>query len=660
MGYCIRIEKMIRWKRCHIVKRRKAFRMIKKEQIIKKSIIYRILICFLCAIMVAGLGEAIHVGIIRHKIKKEGAVCEIEAIPDENIQIERMKDENDEEGAKVTINLSERYLDKLQYAYQTGGEITVKAEIYQKNVYDNYEKKEINDRLLPQLHTSIINIKNNVEKIELYVPDGIELSGLAINNNVKMNKYVCVYIFTFVLLGMICIVFRKILENKVEYLFAIFCMGLGTLIILIQPPQFMSWDEHIHYYNTLGIFQDKGEVLTAAEAYMYLHPEEMSGAPTLSKEEKAMQIDYLNTLNQEVSTQIGNGGYFNYSKIGYIHTAVIEKLAIVMNIPFYDQILIGKFTNLLLYCILLFMTIKVLPIYKRSAMIIGLLPTPMVLATSYSYDVMVIGMIFLATALVIREFYNVNERVKWKNLICIIVMYTLGCCSKAIYIPLILSVIFLPQKKFKNKAQKRVVCAIILTACILLMLSVVLPTTGGEMAADDRGGNTDVAKQLALIFRYPLGYAKILWDNVYRTFCDYILGQASLANMAYMGIHKFATVISVLVFGVIFTEPREIMDKNQKQSLNVYKIVNLILISGVVCLIWTALYLSFTEIGQTIIGGVQGRYYLPMAITGAILLYTDKIQTKFKRTNYNTVILMIILFIWNSSIYSGYLVPYCL
>lgn len=634
--------------------------MIKKEHTIKQSIIYRFLICFLCAVMFAGLGETIHMGIVRNKIKKEGFACEIEAIPDRNIRIERVQNDNAEEEAKVTIDFAGRYLDKIQYTYKTSDESEVKVDVYEKNVYDNYERKEIKDKLLPQLNTSVINIKNNVEKIELYVPDGIELSGLAINNEAKFNKYICLYIFTFVFLGMICIVFQEILKNKVECFFAIFCLGLGILIILIQPPQFMCWDEHIHYYNTLGIFQDEGEVLTAAEAYMYIHQEiETPEVPTLSREEKAMKIDYLNTINHELSTLVGNGGYFNYSRIGYIHLAIIEKLAITMNIPFYSQILIGKFANLLLYCILLFMTIKILPIYKRTAMVIGLLPTPMVLATAYSYDVMVIGMIFLATALVVREFYNVDETIKWKNLIGIIVMYIVGCCSKAIYIPLILSVAFLPQKKFKNKSQKRVVGVIVLGICILIMLSFVLPVAGGEMSADARGGNTDLATQLALIFKYPFGYARVLWNNVYRTFCDYMLGQASLANMAYMGIYKFATVVSVLVFGVILTEPRETLDKNQKQSLKIYKMVNLILTSGVICLIWTALYLSFTEIGKTIIAGVQGRYYLPMAIVGAMLLYTDKIQTNFKRENYNTFILMVILFIWNTSLYSGYLIPYC-
>lgn len=31
-----------------------------------------------------------------------------------------------------------------------------------------------------------------------------------------------------------------------------------------------------------------------------------------------------------------------------------------------------------------------------------------------------------------------------------------------------------------------------------------------------------------------------------------------------------------------------------------------------VVLVWTALYLSFTEVGKSVISGVQARYYLPL------------------------------------------------
>ena len=45
-----------------------------------------------------------------------------------------------------------------------------------------------------------------------------------------------------------------------------------------------------------------------------------------------------------------------------------------------------------------------------------------------------------------------------------------------------------------------------------------------------------------------------------------------------------------------------------------------------VFLIWLALYLDFTPVGETYIAGVQARYYLPLVYLGAIAFMNKKIK----------------------------------
>ena len=61
---------------------------------------------------------------------------------------------------------------------------------------------------------------------------------------------------------------------------------------------------------------------------------------------------------------------------------------------------------------------------------------------------------------------------------------------------------------------------------------------------------------------------------------------------------------------------------------------NLAAIFFSVILIWLAMYLAFTPIGQGSISGVQARYYLPLCIPAAYVLWNRRIQIKLSRLRY--------------------------
>ena len=93
--------------------------------------------------------------------------------------------------------------------------------------------------------------------------------------------------------------------------------------------------------------------------------------------------------------------------------------------------------------------------------------------------------------------------------------------------------------------------------------------------------------------------------------------------------------------------------------MNIFKVCTLPLSAGVLVLIWTALYLAFTEVGEVVIKGVQGRYYIPLLLPLFLVFYTDKIYTKWKEENYNLVMYLIVLLILHLALYSRFLIPYC-
>jgi uncharacterized membrane protein len=559
---------------------------------------------------------------------------------------------------EVKIDVSGRYINKFQYYYASEKSFQAEILVETKNLYGNWEIQKILDPCRSNLNNSFVNIKNNVKSITIQLPEGVTVGDFAVHNAKDSNGYRILYISVFVGVFLFLLLFKKEIGKRVELGFLIISMTIGMLFIALQPPQFTSWDEHIHFYHVFDFFDGKHVDWNQAEYYAYINPESMEKVAFTSKEEKALQIQYFNENTQDSGYSYDKSS-FTVSRLGYLHMAIVVAAGKFIGLPFYVVYLLGKIANLMMYCILMFFAIKSIPIAKNLLAALALMPTPMVLATAYSYDVALIGFLSLGTAMLIREFYYPEKKISRIMLVCIPVLFLYGSCPKAIYIPLMLSAVFLPMKKFKNKKQYWIWKTVVIVACLLLMLTFLIPTAGNTMASDVRGGDTDVGQQLQMVLAHPWAYIQILFKNISKTFNSYVMGIESISTMAYEGVFEFYMLVTALILGVACTEPRKTMNGMTKKSMNIFKISTLPLVAGVMALIWTALYLAFTEVGEVVIQGVQGRYYIPLLLPLLMIFYTDKIYTKWKQENYSFVMFSMVLVIWHLILYSKFLIPYC-
>ena len=80
----------------------------------------------------------------------------------------------------------------------------------------------------------------------------------------------------------------------------------------------------------------------------------------------------------------------------------------------------------------------------------------------------------------------------------------------------------------------------------------------------------------------------------------------------------------------------------------------------VIAMIWTALYLSFTEVGKTVIAGVQARYYLPFIFVLYLCFHNDKINVKFNKCKYQMTIMALSIGMLFQQMWSMILITKCL
>lgn len=103
-----------------------------------------------------------------------------------------------------------------------------------------------------------------------------------------------------------------------------------------------------------------------------------------------MQIQYLNS-HHNGAVEIYERDAYTLNAVGELHMALAIKVVKYLGLPFYAQFIAGKIANLLLYTLLIYWAIKIIPVGKKFLTSVSLMPTLMIQSTSYTYDIVVIG-----------------------------------------------------------------------------------------------------------------------------------------------------------------------------------------------------------------------------------------------------------------------------
>ena len=157
---------------------------------------------------------------------------------------------------EIKIDVSGMYVNKFQYYYASEKNFQAEIIVETSNLYGDWEKQKIQDPCRSNLNNSFVNIKNNVKSITLRMPEGVTVGDFTVNNAKDSNGYRILYICVFVGVFLFFLLFKKEIGKRVELGFLLISMTIGMLFIAIQPPQFTSWDEHIHFYHVFDFLRE--------------------------------------------------------------------------------------------------------------------------------------------------------------------------------------------------------------------------------------------------------------------------------------------------------------------------------------------------------------------------------------------------------------------
>jgi len=424
---------------------------------------------------------------------------------------------------------------------------------------------------------------------------------------------------------------------KTEFVFLGLSLFIGITLVFINAPQ-VRYDEHAHFWRAYEI--SKGNIISRTtnplpNSIIGLFEREDGSYPNKEINYNTIKDKIGDKLNPGDERAFPVGATGSLTPISYIPQVVGITIGRILELSPIIILWLGRITNLLAYIALIFIAIKIMPSekWKCIIMIIGLFPMSMNLAATVSPDTVIVGFTLLAIS------YGMNlkfkaEKIGLKQISLLAILCMIPTVCKIVYFPLALLVLMLPKDKFENKAKRTI--SYVLTAIIVFIPYILLNKLVGL-------GDYAIAIRTNMMEQCLFTISDIVRD--FGIAINTMYSEFSLYLFEMIGGWNTIELISIIILGILLFEmfiKSEDGEKYQftKKDKIICSIICLIEILGVIA----AMYLGWTQAKQTIVEGVQGRYFLPVIPLICIFLSKNKIGCKIKNKNIKYIIISIILF----------------
>ena len=269
----------------------------------------------------------------------------------------------------------------------------------------------------------------------------------------------------------------------------------------------------------------------------------------------------------------------------------------------------ARLANALVAIFLVALSLRLLPVGRLPLFVIALLPMVLFEFASASADAATIGTAFLFTALAVRA--QLDGRWTWTELIVAALAAITFCSLKPVYLPLLL--IGLPAALQRRSARLLAINACLagfvfaVTAAWLRFASssLVLPIPG-----------TSIHLQLQGMMHHPTHALVVLGHSAYWNYVYYfqsLIGRLGWLTIQLPTILYCVPVVAILV-AILFPPAGD------RPKFGRLAVVWYVLLMGVsLALVFVALYLTYTKVGESSVVGVQGLYFLPLGALFAAL-----------------------------------------
>lgn len=449
------------------------------------------------------------------------------------------------------------------------------------------------------------------------------------------------------------ILIYKYSKNKTIYIenyYITISMFIGILFLFTLPPLHVP-DEFSHFiksYQTSFAFQENNEIKDGA-TFVYL-PNDFKkfiikyDSQTLNYDFKMQPRTYFYdifkvTNYKNLSKQLTWYSLKNNNPFPYLIGTIMSVVARISHMPIILLYYLSKLFCFIISTLMCYYAIKVVPKFKKIFFIVPLLPIFIQQSFGINVDWLTNCTFILLLAYIIKSIYNNNKISKNELKNMIILSVVLGFCKFG-YFPIVLLFTLIPNEK--NSKRNKIKYLIMIILIILPFIPYIFKSSSSNTITSAQRNIIPVST----IVSNPKMIIKMLIETFkIRLDLDLFRGHITGFGWSTIWLNDFFLFISMsLLMILILCDDSDNTKLNKKQKI-IFSI-SFLLICGI---IYAAMLFQWSEIGSTIIDGLQPRYFIPPIMLLYILLQNQyiKINLKNKYLFYSIAIILInILGLW--------------
>ncbi|HEX2995097.1 MAG TPA: DUF2142 domain-containing protein [Anaerolineales bacterium] len=444
--------------------------------------------------------------------------------------------------------------------------------------------------------------------------------------------------------------------SKVEVALLFLLLLFGIPMIVLIPPG-AGYDEEDHLVRVWEL-----------SAFSFLpgqmSPQEMK-YPTLFRDFAYRQQGSAGILDAEFWQRYSRASFYEY---GFVRREINTKsvyspplllpqaltlhiLGRRLNLPALPVFYACRFASLLSYLLLVWLAIRSMPFGKWILLVLAITPMALFQVTTVSPDAISNGIAFLFIADSLRA--TRFETIGWKEFGYLTFLFFLLFLGKLNLIPLaLLPFLLLPPARFTKKGFY---IALLGTALLLFLVEMVGWYVIASAHSDPLMANdANPVAQLRYIMGHPFAFVQVIIKDLIANGWTYFQGWINGYGYYYWMPPQIVSILFLLSLGVaVLTDStREQVDRKSRIAFLLVFVMGYLATVG-------AMYTTFTPAGSSEVFGVQGRYFIPLAVLLFLTLASFPRQGKLAAapSRWTMIFLGVALFLNTLGLFLSFHVP---
>lgn len=212
--------------------------------------------------------------------------------------------------------------------------------------------------------------------------------------------------------------------------------------------------------------------------------------------------------------------------------------------------------------------------------------------------------------------------------------------AKYVYLPLVgLGLLFISTKNMTKKEKAILIISTIVLSLTIALLWFKLATSYVDTRDYIEENNVSIIGQIQYAISNPLQFIKVIANDIYASSEKYIYGAVG-ESLGWLNITVPRITITIFLFIFILSA---FLENNERELKTPEKLYTMFIAIGIYALVIIGLYLSWSPVGDKMVCGVQGRYFIPIFILPILCLCKKNNYVKIKHINLIIPILLTLL-----------------